>query len=1484
MAGKTKGNLTARSLYRWTGRIFRWLSVCALVLAILVVAAVLLLLWPPVQNRVVHWLGREASEALGTEVRIGHVMLSPWGQLRFDDVFIADLEGDTLIAAGQLRVKSLRIHPRARLISVGGLQLSNTRFELETPTGGTKSNLTLLLDRMASADTSTSSEPWTIRCKRLAIDDLHFSFHNTNTEPIPFGVDFEHVDVTHARIAGRDLQVAGDSILVSLQRFELQERSGLVVEELSGKANISGRGISVDGLRLRTTDSEATGSLRFTTDAWTDYNAFNSSVRMRLDLDTSVIDFGDIALFAPDLQGLHYPIRLSGRIRGTVEDLKGRGLSVAFGERSHFMGHAELSGLPDIANTFMILDIDELVTDHRDLAMVPVPPFTTGGLLQLPPEVQQLGKIRFAGNFTGFTRAFTAYGKTSTDLGELNTDISYKRDTVSDVFSISGRVVTPGFDLGAIAGTRTLGALAANLRVKASGRSFNALKADLEGTLPMLVINGTRITGITANGQLEKNLFNGELTTLDDNLKLHFKGLADLRGRWPLVDFKAEVAHMDLRALGFVKTAGYNSVQMDISATGRFSPDSLLGDLNIRDISYCVGSVDHELGDVRLRSGREAGRNILELDATFAHGRVEGTFLPTRLADLAANTIYSVFPALGDEVDYTHAPQDFTFRVVTGDSEDILELVAPGLYIAPGAEVTGALDSRSFNIDLMAKIPSVHYGTARFDSVEVVLDKTLDVLVFSANSERQRFTDSTWFSGSKVRGIAYQDEVELNFGWEDSNSGTNGKLDIVGLVRGLRSVDLDLLPSTLYFGRGNWANSDVAHFRIDSSTVQLDSLVLMNSGQRIALGGIISRDTAAAMSFDLHDVRLENFAPLVDGPLLRGSLSGDGSVFDLYGTPYLSSYLCADSVNVQDKPIGDIKFSAGWTKDQGAIDLNGVITRGPIKALDFVGRMEPGNNNKLDIDLVLDRFDLTFIEPYLPEGISDIQGLVTGTIEVTGDLADPQVNGEVDMTDAGLRIDYLNTLYTFSHKVKIAPDMFALDLVTLRDQEGHTARVIGTILHNGLKEWNFNVSGEMNELLVLNTTVNDNDLYYGKAYATGELEVSGSVDLLEISIDARTAPGTDIHFPVGGSTEVSDIGFVRFTTKDTTSIQDQLVDLSGVTLDMKVQVTPDAHFELIFDPTVGDIMSGRGRGDIDMSVTQAGDFRMLGQVELTEGEYLFTLRNVVNKRFEVIPGGRIVWFGDPFDAQLDLQAMYKVRAPLYDIMFEKNEAYRKRVPVDVVMRLRDKLMNPEIGFEVRMPTVDENIRTQVNSVLSTEQELNKQVFALIVLNRFVQPQNFSGGGAPASGGNLAGTTTSELLSNQVSNWLSKLSDDFDLGVNYRPGDNITQDELEVAMSTQLFNERLLLSTNLGVTYGAASTTTGNTLIGDFQVEYLLTPEDRIRLKVFSVSNDRNLTRSDQAPTTQGAGVAYREEFRTLGELWQKLMNNFRGSKKDRKFD
>ena len=1458
-------SLKERPPYSGLRRTVRWIGGILLFLLIAIIGIALLLLLPAVQTWTAQKLAERVSSEFGVEVRIDRVALDPFGPLVLKGVFISDLQGDTLIYTELLAVNGLRIHPRSNSIKAGSLELRDTRFALEKARGDTYSNLTQILRKLRSDDPSAAGEAWSFSVGEVKVDRIHFTFTDHTKEHAPFGVDFDHLDV-HSSIHGRRFFMYKDSIAVKFEKLALADHSGFQLDRLSGAATVSPRGIGIGGMVLRTPESHIRGELKFTNESWTDYEEFTDRVDMRLQLDRSELDFGDISYFATELEGIRLPIKLKGLIRGTISDLRGRNLEMELGDRTRFSGSADLTGLPDMANTFMLIDVDELRTVPADLATLPVPPFTAGGSLQLPPEIWQLGEISFAGNFTGFTSSFTAYGTSNTALGELRTDLSYERNKETDIFTLSGRAATNAFRIGPLLKTDAIGPLAANIRIKGSGRSLAGMHVDLQGSFPFFTFQGRRIAGIEANGRLERNLFNGELKVADEHLVMDFKGLADMRGRWPEVDFSAEVGHIDLKALGFLPDQEYSALSVSIDAKGRVSPDSLLGRLEAQDVSYCDANGDHELGDIVLRSGRTMGRNVLELESEFADATITGTFLPTKLGRDVTDVIYSVFPVLREEMSAFGEDQRFDFTVYAKHTEAVLGLFVPGLVIDSGAVLEGSLDSREYDVDLSAQLPGVQYKDFHALDLELFAAKALDVLAFRLDSERQTWQDSIWFEGTSMTGKAYQDEIELAFGWKSSSSGTNGEVDLIGEVRGSRSIALDLLPSRLDLGRGNWQNDRTVHLEIDSSMVRIDSLVVQNSDQRLAVDGTISPDPGDPLAFILDQVELENFAPFLGGPKFEGVLNGSGQFFDLYKAPIVRSELRVDSVVIDGHEIGNVHLSAGWTQGQRAVELQGHIDRGAVKALDFNGQMILDEERSLELDLVMDRFDLKFIEPYLPSGLSDIQGIVTGTIDVTGNLGDPQLNGEVELFNAGLRIDYLNTLYTFDHRMKVAPDMFALDNVVIRDDEGNTATLVGTIIHDGLKDINYDISGSLDRLKVLETTIEQNDIFYGKAYGHGDVSVSGHAGFMEIDVDARTAAGTDIHFPIGGSTEVSAIGFINFISTDTGTVEEPPIDLAGVTLDMQVEVTPDAHFELIFDPTVGDIISGRGRGNIEMSVGQTGRFDMRGQVEISDGDYLFTLQNVVNKRFQLQPGGTIMWFGDPLDAHLDLQATYRVRAPLYDIMYEKNDAYRRRVPIDVVMQLRDRLLNPEINFEIRLPSVDEAVRTQVNSAMSTEDELNRQVFALIVLNRFVPPPSYAQS-QEGRGGNVAGTTGFELMSNQVSNWLSRLSSDFDLGVNYRLGDNISQDEFEVAVSTQLFEERLLLSTNLGVAYGQQTTQNTNTLIGDFLVEYLLTQDGRLRLKAFSQSNDRNLNRTDQALTTQGAGLAYRVEF---DNIWDRF--------------
>lgn len=1473
--GKAIRGLKRERTYRFLKTALRWFGRAVLVLLILLLGACASLFFPRVQTAVAKWIAAELSERIGAAVAIDRVSLSLDGSVWLEGVYVSDLRADTLFHVPSLGVRGLRVSTEERTVALSELMLRDARFKLSTAEGDAQSNLTLLLNSLSSADSASGSGDWTITSARFDITGLHFSFHDANDEVEPFGVDFKHIDIPDAVVQGYRFEAIGDSISALLERARFRERSGLRVDGLAGLAHVSPSGVVVEGMDLRTPFSHARGELKLLSQGWADFSDFTSSVQLRGDFDSSLVDMADIAWFAPELEGIRFPMTVSGRVRGTVSELKGRELRIGFGQGSWFEGSAELSGLPAINETFLLIDIDAMHAARADLKKVPIPPFTSGALLELPPEADLLGDMDLRGRFTGFLRSFTATGRASTALGVLRTDVSYKRDTITQRAVVNGRVATEGFRLGPLLGTSILGPLTANVVLQAKGRELRDMEVDLEGDFPLITINQRTIGGVRAKGHLARNLFRGQLEADDPDLHLRFSGLADFRGRWPLVDFTAKLLNADLRHLGFISEEGYSSLSLDAAVRGRLSPDSLQGDLNLTGITYCRGDDEYGLGDIHLISDRFQGENLLRLNGSFAEAEVIGPFLPTKLPEALGHVLRSVFPSLLGTVDFAQDEQRFRFSARMRDTDELMRLFLPEARIEPGAAITGAFDTRTFDLSLYAMLPRSSYGDMRFDSLVVIADKTLDLLAFSAKSPRQQFGDSLWFSGTGITGKAYQDELDIDVGWAASSGGTNGNLSFTGEVLGPNSMVLELLPSRLYFGQGEWANSQPAGIRVDSSTVRIHGLEMRNGRQRVALNGTIARDPEQAMAFMIDSLELANLAGLFSGPPVNGRLSADGRFFDLYGTPHVVSAAKADSVRVGKTLVGDVALAASWLEGEGALDLNGQIDRRAIKALDFTGRVGLRDQGELDMLLLMDRFDLGLANAYLPEGISGLGGMATGQVALTGTLENPDLNGTIDLTAASLRIDYLNTRYTGDARVRIGDELFAVDRAIMRDDLGRTARVGATVAHSGLRNWSYDIWGTMDRLQVLNTTAALNSLYYGTAYATGDFNVSGSKGSLEVSVQAETAPGTDVHLPVGGSVEVSPISFVHFGPIDSSGTAAD-VDLSGVTLNMEITVTPEARFEVIFDPTVGDIMSGSGEGLIELGVTPRGDLSMSGMVTLTEGDYLFTLRNVVNKRFAVQPGGRITWYGDPFDAQLDLQAMYRLKAPLYDIVppAERNESHRQRVPVEVVMKLREKMLNPEIGFDVRLQQVDENLRAQVASVLSTDQEMSRQVFALIVLNRFLEPPIYAGAGtapagAGATAGSTAGTTASELLSNQVSNWLSGLSNDFDLGFNYRPGDAITQDELEVAFSKQFFNERLLFSTNVGVHYGAAQANATSALIGDFQLEYLITREGRFRARAFSLTNDRNLIQADQAPTTQGAGLVLRRDFDSLGDLFRR---------------
>ena len=423
------------------------------------------------------------------------------------------------------------------------------------------------------------------------------------------------------------------------------------------------------------------------------------------------------------------------------------------------------------------------------------------------------------------------------------------------------------------------------------------------------------------------------------------------------------------------------------------------------------------------------------------------------------------------------------------------------------------------------------------------------------------------------------------------------------------------------------------------------------------------------------------------------------------------------------------------------------------------------------------------------------------------------------------------------------------------------------------------LEGDLRNVTVLNTSLEDNDLFYGNAYATGSVTLQGAINNLDIGARAKTEKGTKFYIPVGGVQGVEQSEFIRFVeyTDSTLAVNDSIgkIDLTGLNLDLEIEVTPDAYGEIIFDAQTGDIIRGRGEGQLQMLISSAGEFSMFGDLTLQEGGYNFTLYNIINKEFTIEPGSNISWQGDPYGGILDIQATYDQMASLAPLVLSaearESSEVRRKYKAEVLLDITGDLMSPEIDFDILIDNYPENnldLRTAVeslknNAILDVE-ELKRQVFSLIVLRRFSERGSFDGS-------NAVGGSVSELLSNQFSYWLSQVDENLEIDVDLGTFDNDRFNTFQLRLSYTLFDGRLRVTRDGGFT-DVNNQASPASVIGDVVVEYLLTPDGKYRVKMFNRNNFNALNQAAGAGanaginTSQGLSLQYIESFDKVSEL------------------
>ncbi len=606
--------------------------------------------------------------------------------------------------------------------------------------------------------------------------------------------------------------------------------------------------------------------------------------------------------------------------------------------------------------------------------------------------------------------------------------------------------------------------------------------------------------------------------------------------------------------------------------------------------------------------------------------------------------------------------------------------------------------------------------------------------------------------------------------------------------------------------------------------------------------------------------------------------------------------LLLSELYVDEHEIGDILVQTNYDNTINGLELLGELDVNNIQTFNFSGNYLL-ESDSLDLYLDFDDTDISFVNAFTdPEDISEIGGKLNGRISLDGDVMKPQLNGNLMVSDAQAKIEMLGVKYYLNGKIEVYEDLFALNAVPLKDEEGNTGSVIGSIFHENFQDWNFDVQVNfeddyttqqpnvkpLTQFLVLNTEHKDGDIYYGKAYGRGTANISGYANNMSITLDVETSEGTKINFPMYGISEIEeDFDFVSFVNEGLNeSIDENKVDLTGLDLDLNFKVKPNADVKIIFDPDVGDQIVATGTGDLNITLDQYNEVNLTGNYEISgNSKYNFAM-GIIKQDFNIEPGSSLTWTGNPYDANIDLITSFKMKkVSLVDLSPEQIDNSLTNQDVICYLNLGETLLKPEISFDIKSPNAPETGKGLIERVVNDDDELSRQFFSLLLLRKF-QPLK----GTITAGGSAA----IDVAESQINALLGQVSQNYDLNVNTALDEVLGENSLEFGVSKSFLEDRLIISGSFGIEnradFNAQEQENGYKagFIGDIFVEYLINQSGTFRATAFNQSNSNTLNENAGA-FTQGAGISYHEDFNNAKDfkLLQYFFDIFRPKNKKR---
>jgi hypothetical protein len=1511
---KEQNPLPKLPVRRWVAvvrRLLRSIGLAKLALLLLVGAVLLGLQYPWVQTRLANYATGWLVGKTGFAITIDKVSIRWLDAAVLKGVQVLDRQGQPMIVAEEIGVDyDLLALLQGKDIVLDRARLYHTDVNLINNEPDSSLNIDAFIKALSgppSQDTTPSTQQFIIG--QASLEDVRFSMHKPYADSLPAEMfDYNHFTLEKLNGDVEDFRVMNDTIQLLAVKLSGQEAHlKLPIHELSTFFRYWHTGMMFDDLRLRLGQSVLGDSLVFRFNGPEDFSDFNHKITIHAKLNGTEVSTDDLAVFAPGLRAYGDRYRVSATLRGTVERLQVRNANLGFGRESRLVGNFAFDGLPNLDETllqFKFRDADVQVADLR--------PYVGEG----PSEfLAKFGRLRFSGEFDGLPYDFVTKAKIQTDLGYLAPDLNIK---VNEEF-YEGTLVTKGLDLGRLLDQPLLQLLDMQAKVE-RGRGFDLKTADLKMTanIARLGVRGYGYQNLEFNGLVQQGVIDGGLNIADPNLTFSGAGKVDLNSQ--TIEAEANVAKALLQPLGFTKVESSLRADVDLNFTG-LTLDELQGDLDFDSLYLAYGAKDVLFKPLKIHSSIEAGQqrdfyvqsDMLDIEAV-------GNFKPSRtLRDIGLLYEEYMLDLVNDSAaiwQYYHDPArlkkrvddwkatgyEMDYSIVLKNINPIAQVFAPDLYVSKGATLKGYFrrDSLSNFFVQSQRLDTLSYGRYWFRQNDFTYlttkqpqrDSIFASLRFVSQAPALKNPDGS--SALELEGLRLESlwrGQEIGYQFFVKQKDQPDYADLKGSFRLLANnrYQFNLYPSHLKVLNEDWANTDTARVDVRGREVKFANFYAAYGKRFLQVAGQLSEDPAQPLNLQLANFNLGVFSKLL-GKKLTGYASLDATVQDAYRDLRVDGNLGADSITIDGFLIGDLASKVAWSKEKRGLSIDADIQRQGFKVIEVGGFYEPEARVPLNLTAELKEAEVNMIEPFLSDLASNFTGKAEGKVRIRGQLDEIGVKGELFVRGGGLTVNYLGTRYFFDDRIYFDEDYIGMRNLRLRDDRNAPAFIDGGIYHSGFDNFLLQITGTYKKFKVLDTKFSEESLYYGTAVGTGDFSIFGPTDRLAIKVNTRSEEGTRLSLPLDGYASAQSQEFVRFTSfRPADSAQAALpgqavakLDLSTLTVDMNLDITPDAYFEIIFDKKSGDIIRGNAKGKMNLDVNTRGDFTMVGDVEIVKGAYNFTFQNLFNKEFAIDPGSRLTWSGDPYKGQVNVTAVYDQRVaykPIFSnalpVELQNAAEANRRYPTRVNLNVTGDILAPNIKFgldfydyprTIVVGSQQINLETELSAFRARldadEQELNRQVFSLILLKRLATAGDFRG----LNAGQSAGGSVSELFANQISNWLSQVDEKLEVDINLNGLDANALNTMQLRLSYSFLNGRVRITRD-GAFTSVNNQANASTIAGDWTVEYLISPDGRMRMKVYRRNIANTFNAALGGNTTTGMSFQFTKSFATISELF-----------------